>query len=318
MGGVMDGSQGDLSGLVEGRAKGVVKGGAVDASQDASRPVLGLIAGEGVLPIEIARAVRARGERVVAVAMHGVTNPELKAEVDDLAWLHVGEVEQLIEIFLSAGVRRAVMAGKVAKTHLVQPGETLHLDGLAIQLLQSLPDRRDDSLLRALADLLAERGVTLCSQAEWVPCLQPGAGRLGRIEPTVEQWADIEFAWPIAKELARRDIGQSLAVQGGCVLALEAIEGTDAMIRRAGAQAGPGLVVLKVAKPGQDPRFDVPTIGPRTLEAAAEAGASLLAFEAPATLVLRGPEMARRADDLGIALVGVAAGCMPRERAGDS
>jgi DUF1009 family protein len=267
---------------------------------------LGLIAGRGRFPLEVARALRRRGTRVAAVALRGETDPELEAEVDSFEWVYLGELGRLVEGLRAAGASEAVMAGKVPKTRLYGDLGSLRPDGRALALLARLADRKDDTILRAIAGELEAEGIRLRAQAEVAPDLFAGPGPLGRRQPTAAQLADVAFAWPIAKALGGLDIGQTVVVRERAVLAVEAIEGTDATIARAGALApGGGITVVKVAKPDQDPRFDMPAIGLDTLKALREAKAGVLAFEAGRTVVLDRLELAREADALGIAVVGV-------------
>lgn len=266
---------------------------------------LGLIAGGGTLPREIARAARAAGRSVAAAAFRHITAPELAAEVNRLCWFHLGEMGRLAGFFREVGVRDAVIAGKVSKTLLYGGLEMLRPDSRGLELLERLGDRRDGSILSVLAQALEEEGVRLAPQAALVPELLTGEGVLGRVEPTAEQWRDIAFAWPIAKTVGGLDIGQSVVVQQQAVLAVEAIEGTDAAIRRAGWLGGPGACVVKVAKPNQDPRFDLPTVGPGTLDSVLKARAAVLAFEAYRTLVLERSRLVERADANDVALVAV-------------
>jgi hypothetical protein len=265
---------------------------------------LGLIAGCGLLPLEIARSARRRGRRVVAVALNGQTDPALEAEVAELCWLYPGQVGRAIETLRASGVAEAVLAGKVPKLTLDDPA-ALRPDAEALALLRRLPDRQDASILSSVADHLAECGIRLLPQAELVPELVATAGVYGRVAPSSGQLAEIAFGWPLAKAVATLGIGQTLVVRGRAVLAVEAIEGTDAAILRAGRLA-PGACVLKVAKPTQDPRFDLPAIGPETLAALVEAKAGALAFQAGATLVLGRAALTAAADAHGIALLGVA------------
>jgi DUF1009 family protein len=266
---------------------------------------LGLIAGEGVFPHEIARAARRQGRSVAAVAFRDLTAPELEAEVSRVCWLRLGEVEPLFAFFRETGVGDAVIAGKFSKTFLYRELGALRPDARALELLARLEDRRDESILGVLAQALKEEGVRLAPQAGLVPELLVAEGVLSRAQPTRDQWRDIAFAWPIAKSLGKWGIGQSVVVQDRVVLAVEAIEGTDAAIRRAGQLGRPGACVVKVARPRQDPRFDLPTIGPGTLASAVAAKAAVLAFEAHRTVVLQRGELVERADAEGVALVAV-------------
>lgn len=265
---------------------------------------LGLIAGAGALPVEVARAARSRGCRVLAAGLRGVTDPGLVDEVDEVFWLEWGQLGALFARFSEAGVRDVTLAGKIAKTHLYG-SNPIALDEVATALLEGLRDRGDASILAALADSLTARGMVLRPQAEWLPELLPGEGPLGCTCPTPEQTRDIEYGWSIARELARNDVGQCVVVKDRAVLAVEAIEGTDAAIRRAGELAGGGACVVKVAGPNQDPRFDLPAVGLDTLKAMVDARAGVLAFEAGRTLVLERAALVEGADSRGIAIVGV-------------
>ncbi len=264
---------------------------------------LGLIAGCGVLPLEIARSARRRARPVVAVALHGQTDPALEAEVSQLSWLYPGEVARITGVLRAAGVAEAVLAGKLPKLILDDPA-ALRPDAVALSLLRRLPDRHDASILSGVADHLAEHGIRLLPQTLLVPELMATAGRYGRVAASREQLADVAFGWPLAKAIAALGIGQTLVVRGRAVLAVEAIEGTDATILRAG-QIAPGACVVKLAKPTQDPRFDLPAIGEATLSALARAKAAVLAFQAGATLVLQREALVAAADAHGIALLGV-------------
>jgi DUF1009 family protein len=266
--------------------------------------VLGLIAGEGAFPLDVARAARRAGRRVAAVAFRGRTDPRIADEVADLTWIHPGEVAAGLAAFRGAGVRELVMVGKVPKADLLRDPQELRLDSQASALMDALADRRDDTILLRVATVLESIGIRLLPQWALLPDALAGEGPLGNITPTPAQEADIAFGFPIAKKLGELDIGQTVVVKDRAVLALEAIEGTDLAIRRAGTLA-PGGVVVKVAKPGQDPRFDVPTIGLRTVLTLAEARCAVLAIEAGATVVLERDALVRAADERGIAVCGV-------------
>jgi DUF1009 family protein len=253
----------------------------------------------------MARAARRSGRRVAAIAFPRLTDPDLEKSAA-VTWLAPGQVGAALDALRQAGVREAAMAGKVPKAGLYRDPKVLQPDAEALALLASLRDRQDDSILGALADFLEERGVRLLPQAELVPELVAGEGPLGRTAPTAAQQEDIDFGVPLAKAVAGLDIGQTVVVKQRAVLAVEAIEGTDAAIRRAG-EVAPGACVVKVAKPRQDPRFDVPVVGPDTLASMLDAKASVLAFEAGGTLVLERASLVARADADGVALVGVAA-----------
>lgn len=267
---------------------------------------LGLVAGQGRLPFEVARGARRAGRRVWVAALRGFADPALAAEADALAWLHVGELGALLAGLRAEGVRELVLCGLVPKGLLFADPSLVRLDAVAARLLGGMRDRRDDALLRALADALEAEGFTVASQAAYTGELLAPEGRLGAVEPSAAQLDDVAFGWPIAKALGALDIGQTLVVRERTVLAVEAIEGTDEAIRR-GAALGRGAVsVLKIRKPRQDPRLDVPVVGPETIATLAAAGASLLAIEAGRTLVLERAELVARADAAGVCVLGVA------------
>lgn len=266
---------------------------------------VGLIAGLGRFPLELARGARRRGHRVAAVALHGLSDPVLEAEVDTLTWLYLGELERMFAFFRETGVEEVVMAGKVPKTSLWKDPSAFRPDARAISLMKGLADRKDDSIVGAIADLIEEEGFGVLGQVDLAPELWAPAGPIGKVAPTEEQRRDIAFGWPIAKAIGSLDIGQTVVVRGRAVLALEAIEGTDAAIRRGCALGEKGACVVKVSKPKQDPRFDVPAIGLDTLTTLVEAGAGVLAVEAGRTVVLDREALAQGADEHGISIVGV-------------
>jgi DUF1009 family protein len=266
---------------------------------------VGLVAGAGRLPFEVARGARSAGCRVAAAAFYGFADPALEAEVDSIRWVRLGELAALFGALREADAREAVVAGNVPKEHLFAGSDLIRLDERGAAFLAALSSRSDDAILRGLGDAIEAEGVRVLSQATYAQHLLAPAGPLGRVAPTPEQLADVAFAWPLAKEIGRLDIGQTLVVRDRSVLAVEAIEGTDAAIRRGGALGRGSVCVVKVWKPGQDPRFDFPTIGPDTLVTLSEAGVGVLAIEAGRTLVLERETVVQRADEMGIALFGV-------------
>ena len=268
---------------------------------------IGLVAGSGALPLEVARAAQRRSRRVAAVGFPGATDRRLADWVDSLTWVRPGEVGAILDAFTAAGVGEAVLAGSVPKQALWSAPARLGADARGHALLAGLGDRADLSILGGVEAVLREHGIRLLGQAELVPELLGAPGSLGRLRPTPAQLADAAFAWPIARALARLDVGQTLVVKDRAVLSVEAADGTDAAIRRAGAMAA-GAVVVKVARPGQDPRFDLPAIGTGTLAAMRDAAAAALVFEAGWTLVLERAALAEAADAAGIAVFGSADG----------
>jgi DUF1009 family protein len=269
---------------------------------------VGLIAGLGRFPFEVARSVREKGGHVVGVAIQELAEKDIERELDACHWVHLGQLAQLVATFREEGVRDLVMAGKVPKTFLFEKAESLKPDATALALLAGLRDRKDDSILGAVADFLESEGFRLRGQTELAPELLAGPGPLGRHALTPEQQEDVCFAWPIARSLGGLDVGQTVVVRHGAVMALEAMEGTDAAVRRGAALSGPGCCVVKLAKPAQDPRFDVPTVGLGTLRVLVETAAAVLAVEAERTVVLEREALVEMADAAGVVVVGVSGG----------
>jgi DUF1009 family protein len=245
------------------------------------------------------------------VALAGFADPALALEVDAFAELPVGQLERLFAFLRREGAKQVALAGKVPKRLLYEGPGRAEPDARASALLGALADRRDDAILRAFAAALEDEGFELLSQAELAPELLAAEGVLGAVVPTAAQLADVGFAWPIAKALGGLDVGQTVVALGGAVLALEAIEGTDAAIRRGCELGRRGACAVKVAKPGQDPRFDVPAVGLDTVRVLAAGGAGLLAIEAGRTLLLQRDAAVREADAAGIALLGVDGARLP-------
>src|SRR5262245_3958609 len=263
---------------------------------------LGLIAGNGRFPLIFAQAARAAGVELVAVAHEGETQAEIAALVADVTWVRVGELGKIIATLRSAGLTEAVMAGGIHKagalTHF-QPDER----GLAF--ISRLPSLKDDVILRGVAQELEAEGITVVESTRFLSSLLAQEGVLTSSAPNEQQWADARLGFTVAKEVGRWDIGQSVVVKRGTVLAVEGVEGTNAAVRRGGELGGAGAVVVKVSKPQQDLRFDVPAVGPDTIAVMHEVGASVLALEAGKTLMLDKPELLLAADAQGISVVGL-------------
>jgi DUF1009 family protein len=263
---------------------------------------LGIIAGNGRFPLLVAQEARRQGCWVMAVGHQGETLPELEPLVDEFEWIRVGQIGRMIDRFQRAGVREVVMAGGITKTRLfteVRP------DLRALTLLAKLRTKDDDAILRGLAAELERSGLVVGDSVHYLGALMATPGPMTAKAPTAEEWADIEYGWGVAKAVGRLGIGQCIVVKHKVVLAVEATEGTDETIRRGGRLAHGGGVVLKVSKPGQDQRFDLPAIGPSTVAVMAEAGASVIAVEAGRSLLLDRDELLRDADRAAIAVVGV-------------
>ena len=268
---------------------------------------LALIAGQGGLPLEVARSVRAAGRPLRALGFRGFTDPELESCVDQLDWVYVGQVEALLRALEATGTRAVACAGGIPKEHLFANSEFVRPDAKALSLLGSLDDRGDDAILRAVGGVLETAGFTIEPQDQVAPALLAPPGPIASRAPRPEERDDVAFAWPIAKTLGRLDVGQCVVVRERTVLAVEAIEGTDAAIRRGASFAHGAVSVIKVLKPGQDRRFDFPTIGAETVRTLKACGAELLAVEAGSTFVVERDALVGEADAAGICVVGVSA-----------
>lgn len=268
---------------------------------------LGLIAGAGTFPFLVAEGARRAGRRVVIVALRGFAEPRLRDLADAFYWSGVARLGGWKRIFAKEGVREAVMAGRVRKADMY--GRFRHLrylpDWTSLKVwYRKARDKRNDSILQAAADELAAGGVTLIDSTRYCPQAIAQPGVLTAKGPSESQWRDIHFGWRIAKEMGRLDIGQSIAVKEQEVIAVEAVEGTDEMIRRAGQLCRQGgWTLVKVAKPNQDMRFDVPSVGPITMENMHAARGTVLAIEAGRTLVLEKEKMLEAAGKYGIVVV---------------
>ncbi len=261
--------------------------------------VIGLIAGASQFPILFARAARGQGYRVVAVAHQGETLSELEREVDEITWVQLGQLGKLIKALKKGGASQAVMCGGVTKTRMFKDVKP---DLKALTLVGKLRHMADDGILRTLAQVLAEEGITILPSHELVPELLASAGNYTKRRPSADELASAKLGWRVAGELGRLDIGQAVVIKGRAVVAVEAIEGTDACISRGGGLASGEAVVVKRCKPSQDRRFDLPSVGAGTVEVMAEAGCSALVIEAGATLVFDCGEMVRRAEESGICI----------------
>lgn len=246
---------------------------------------IGILAGNRSLPLLFARQARAAGvKRIIAVAFEGETDPAIAPLVDEVTWIRVGQLSKMIAGFTDHGVKQCVMLGQIAPKNLYDVRPDLR----AMGVLFRLKERNAHTIFGAIADELKKDGVELIEATPWLQPLMPGAGfRLGR-KLSEEQRADVEFGFGIAKEVSRLEIGQTVVVKEGTVLAVEGFEGTDKCLARGGELAGKngGAVAVKVAKLNHDMRFDVPCLGPKTLETCANSGVAVLAFEAGRSLLL--------------------------------
>ncbi len=263
---------------------------------------IGLIAGNGKFPLIFAQEAKRVGAEVVALAIKKETSPSLENLVDRIHWVNVGQLGDLIEICKKEGITRAVMAGQVRHTRLFSQ---VRLDARAMALLAGVKDKKANSLLGAVADELLREGIELIDSATYLSHLLPSPGILTRRKPTQKEWRDIEFGHRMAKEIAGLDIGQTVVVKDQAVLAVEGMEGTDRAIKRGGKLGRGDVVVVKVSKPQQDRRFDLPIIGERTVEVLKQAKAKVLAFSARNTILLNREKVVKSANQNGISLVAI-------------
>lgn len=264
---------------------------------------IGLIAGSGAFPITFAQAARRSGHHVTAMAIKGFAPAELAEHVDEIHWLGVGQVDTLIRLCHQSNISHLALAGKIEHVTLFNLGK---IELRVCRVLARLPDRRAESITRALISELESENIHVLDSSLFLKSLLAPAGLLTRKRPVrANEQRDIKFAWPLVREIARLDIGQSMVVKEGVVIAVEGAEGTDATIRRGGQLAGPGTVVAKVSRPRQDLRFDLPVVGLQTIRTMAEAGAAVLAFSADETLFFDRDEAVALAEKSNIGVVAV-------------
>src|SRR4030067_2030693 len=268
--------------------------------------MIGLIAGAGEMPCMWARAARDKGAEVIAVAIAEEARKGLGGIVSQLHCFSVGQVGKIIKTFKDEGIKELVFIGKVNKSLIFKD---IKFDLRAITLMARLKDRKDDTIMLAIVDELKKEGIDVIEQTIFLEEMMPGPGILSKRKPTREEMADIEFGMEMAKGIAALDIGQTVVVKEKAVMAVEAIEGTDEAIRRGGALGRGDFVVVKVAKPNQDLRFDIPTVGIDTLKAMIEAGGKALALEANKTFLVDMEDVIKEADRNGIAIVAVLSIC---------
>jgi UDP-2,3-diacylglucosamine hydrolase len=267
---------------------------------------LGLIAGNGRFPFLVLDAARGAGHDVTVIAIKEEAFPELadqaaRPPAADLHWISLGQLGKCINTLKGAGVTQAIMAGQVKHTKLftdIVPDLTL------MGVLLKLKAKNTDALIAGVADVLLDHGITLVDSTAFLQPLLAREGVLTRRPPTPQELEDVRFGYTVADAIAGLDIGQTIAVKSAAVVAIEAMEGTDEVIARAGTLAGSGVCVIKVAKPNQDMRFDVPVVGVSTIRAMQAAGASVLSVDAARTLMIDGEAIVGAADAANIAIIG--------------
>ena len=263
---------------------------------------IGIIAGGGQLPLLFAHAASQAGLDVYAAAHEGETDRQLAHIVTDLQWVKLGQLGRIIKFFTQNGVARTVMVGSITKTNIFRD---IRPDLKGLGLWNKINIKQDDAILRAVAEGLAKEGIEVVASTDYLPELLFPIGVLTRKKPSKAQLDDIRFGWQMARSVGNLDIGQCVVVRNQTVLAVEAIEGTDATIKRGGLLGKEKTVVIKLRKPNQDLRFDLPAVGITTIDSMAEVKASVLAVEAGHALLFDRQTFVQQANTSGIVVVGV-------------
>ena len=263
---------------------------------------LGIIAGRGIYPRLLAESARKQGvSYLFAVAFKQETDSAIEQVVDKVAWLRLGQLEAMLNAMAASGVKQAVMAGQITPTHLF----SILPDRRMLQLLGQLRIRNAETIFGTIAEELKAHGIELLPAYMFMESAMPHAGQLSRHVPTDEQQNDIDLGFKVAKATSGLEIGQTVVIKQGTILAVEAFEGTDEAMLRAARLGGQGVVVVKVAKKGHDMRFDIPAIGMQTMKVLKKIKASVLAIEANRTILLEREKLIHRADNIGLCLCAV-------------
>ncbi len=262
---------------------------------------IGLVAGEGKLPIVFARVAKQKGDTVIAFGLKGITSPDLDKHVDKLHWVPWGSLQKAALLLVTERIKKIIMLGKIKKDVLFNSEESL--DANAKLIFDKIKDKKDYAVLNGINSFLKKFGVEIIDSTTYLRELIPSRGTITRREPSGEEWDDINYGVRIAKSLSGFDIGQTIVVKEKTVIAVEAMEGTDETIARSGSLKVNGFVVVKVARPDQDMRFDVPLVGLETIHTLANSGGKALALEAGKTLLMDREAVIRFADEKDISIV---------------
>lgn len=276
--------------------------GMLGTMSEPSPDSLTIIAGRGAYPRVLAESARKQGvRRIAAVAFKRETDSVIERVADEVAWVHIGQLQAMLDAMKSFGIPRAVMAGQIKPTHLF----TIRPDKKMFELLARLKERNAETIFSAVGEELKSAGIELVQASSFMESTMPAPGQISGVEPTSSQWNDIRLGLRVAKATSGLDIGQTVVIKEGTVLAVEAFEGTDETILRAGELGGPGSVIVKVAKRGHDMRFDIPVIGERTFKMMKKSGARVLAVEAGRAILLERGKLVELADRAGVAFLAV-------------
>jgi len=261
-----------------------------------------LIAGKGAYPLLLAESARMQGvKRIYAVAFKGETSREIVRKADEVRWLHVGSLAAFLDALRSSGIDQAVMAGQITPSNIF----TVRMDKPAFDLLKTVKVRNAHTVFGALIEKIEELGIRLCPASKFMEAHMPEPGLLSSREPTEREWADIELGLKLVKGTSDFEIGQTVAIKEGIIIAVEAFEGTDHTIKRAGKVGGPGSVIIKAPKAGHDMRFDIPVVGTKTFKVMKKAKVSCMAVEARKTILLEKEKLIALADAMNMAFLAV-------------
>jgi len=259
-----------------------------------------VIAGKGAYPRLLAESARMQGvTKITAIAFRKETDPVIERVTDEVHWIYLGQLGHMLDAIASTGIKHAVMAGQITPTHLFR----VRMDAKLIEVLKKLPERNADTIFGAIGDELKALGVELLPASSFMQAHMPSAGLLSKRKPTESEMNDIRLGFHVAKTTSGLDIGQTVVIKEGTILAVEAFEGTDATILRAGKLGGKGSVLIKVAKPGHDMRFDIPVIGLHTIKSLRKAKVGAVAIEAGKAILLEREKIIQRMDALDIAFI---------------
>lgn len=263
---------------------------------------IGIIAGKGAYPKLLAESARKHGvKHIFVIAFRRETDPIIKKYADQLEWIYLGQLGHMLQALARSNVKQVVMAGQITPTSLF----TVRMDSQMMTLLSKLPRKNAETIFGAVGDKLSEMGIELLPASMFMESHMPVEGVLSRRLPTESEQSDIAFGLKVAKATSRMDIGQTVVIKGGTVLAVEAFEGTNETIKRAGRLGGPGVVVVKVSKPGQDMRFDIPVVGLHTLKLLKKVKAAVLAIEAGRSILLEREAIIKESDSMNLCLTAV-------------
>lgn len=261
-----------------------------------------IVAGRDAYPQMMAKAARAAGvKRIVVMAFKGETSREMAALADEIYWVNLGNIQAFFARVIATGIKKAVMVGQIAPHNLFH----LRLDKLALEMYRSLEVRNAHTIFGAVVDAIEERGIEMLPGNSFMECYTPEVGQLSKRAPTEREQADIDLGLRLVKGTSDFEIGQTVAIKDGIIIAVEALEGTNQTIRRAGRVGKAGTVIVKVPKAGHDMRFDIPVVGTKTFKVMKKAKVSCLAIEAGKTILLEREKLVALADQLGIAFVAV-------------